>query len=212
MTTNEIKRPDPRKLDYNTERQHLRMPEYGRTIQEMVEYAKTLEDKQERQDCAATIVSLMAGMAEQRGDREEFEQKLWNHLAAIANYELDIDYPVAIIRLDEKQAQHERIPYPQKRIARRHYGAAVEATLKKIAETEDTDERIALTRLVAIQMKRDLGRWNRDAMNDQKVLNDIAQMTDGAVCPEPGSIHLPSDSMVLGDVQQMMPSKKKRRR
>lgn len=209
---NEIKRPDPRKLDYNTERERLRMPEYGRTIQEMVDYAKSLTDRQERQNCAQTIVHLMEGMTTHRGDRDELQQKLWNHLAAIANYELDIDYPVTIKLLNEERGQHERVAYPQKRIARRHYGALVESMLKKLAEMEDPAEREVLTRQLAIQMKRDLGRWNRDAMNDQKVLNDIAQLTDGAVAPEPNSVRMLSDNIILSDVQQMMPSKKKRKR
>lgn len=209
---NEIKRPDPRKLDYNTERTRLRMPEYGRTVQEMVDYAKSLTDRQERQNCALAIVHLMEGMTTHRGDKDELEQKLWNHLAAIADYELDIDYPVTIKHLNEERGQHERVSYPQKLIARRHYGALVESMLKKLVEMDDPAERDMLTRQLAIQMKRDLGRWNRDAMNDQKVLNDIAQLTDGAITPQPNSVRMLSDNVILSDVQQMMPSKKKRKK
>jgi len=199
-------------LDYNTERARLRMPEYGRTIQEMVEYAKTLTNRQDRQNCAQTIVHLMEGMTMHRGDKDELEQKLWNHLAVIADYELDIDYPVTIKPRSEEREQHERVAYPQKHIARRHYGGLVESMLKRLAEMEDPAEREVLTRQLAIQMKRDLGRWNRDAMNDQKVLNDIALLTDGAVTPQLNSVRMLSDNVILNDVQQMMPSKKKRKK
>ena len=95
-----IKNIEKVSVDYNTEREKLLLPEYGRCVQQMVDHAKSLEDKEERQRCATTIVALMANMTEQHGDPEDFRQKLWNHLAAIANYELDIDYPVTIEKLE----------------------------------------------------------------------------------------------------------------
>ena len=72
-------------MEYNTNREKLTLPEYGRCIQQMVDHAKTLEDKAERLRCATTIISLMANMHEQHGAPEDFRQKLWNHLAAMAN-------------------------------------------------------------------------------------------------------------------------------
>ena len=81
-------------MDYNTQREKLRLPEYGRCIQEMVNYAVALEDKNERQRCAFTIIDLMANMQTFTGNADDFYQKLWNHLAFISDYQLDIDYPV----------------------------------------------------------------------------------------------------------------------
>ncbi|MBQ2586893.1 MAG: DUF4290 domain-containing protein [Bacteroidaceae bacterium] len=207
-----IKNIEKVSVDYNTEREKLLLPEYGRCVQQMVDHAKSLEDKEERQRCATTIVALMANMTEQHGDPEDFRQKLWNHLAAIANYELDIDYPVTIEKLEDTKANHEPIPYPQKRIAKRHYGAIVEALTKKLTEIEDEDERMALTEQVANQMKRSLGRWNRDAMNNEKVLDDIANYTEGKVSLLPNELKFKSDGEILNDVQQMTPSKKKKKK
>lgn len=200
------------KVDYNTQRNQLLLPEYGRCIQQMVEHAKTIDDRDERLRCATTIVGLMTGMVKQHGDTEEFRKKLWNHLAAIANYELDIDYPVEIERLEDTKAQHERIAYPQKRIARRHYGAIVEALTQKLADIEDEQERMALTIQVANQMKRDLARWNKDAVNDNKVLDDIAQYTDGRVNLRSENVRLLSDAEILSSVQQQNTGKKKKRK
>lgn len=200
------------KIDYNTQRPQLLLPEYGRCIQQMVEHAKTLDDRDERLRCANTIVSLMAGMVKQHGDAEEFRKKLWNHLAAIANYELDIDYPVEIERLEDTKAQHESIPYPQKRIARRHYGAIVEALTQKLAEIEDEEERLALTTQVANQMKRDLARWNKDSVNDNKVLDDIFQYTAGRIGLRPEDLRLLSDAEILSSVQVQNTGKKKKRK
>ena len=200
------------KVDYNTQRPQLLLPEYGRCIQQMVEHAKTIEDREERLRCATTIVGLMAGMVKQHGDAEEFRRKLWNHLAAIANYELDIDYPVEIERLEDTKAQHERIPYPQKRIARRHYGAIVEALMQKLSEIEDEEERLALTTQVANQMKRDLARWNKDAVNDNKVLDDIFQYTEGSIGLHPEDVRLLSDAEILSSVQMQNTGKKKKKK
>ena len=200
------------KIDYNTKRSHLMLPEYGRCVQQMVEHAKSLDDSEERLHCANTIVALMANMVKQHGDPEEFRKKLWNHLAAIANYELDIDYPVEIERLEDTRAQHESIPYPQKRIARRHYGAIVEALTQKLADIEDEQERMALTTQVANQMKRDLARWNKDAVNDNKVLDDIFQYSEGRVGLHPEDIYMLSDAEILSSVQQQNSGKKKKKK
>ena len=90
------------KKDYNTLRKRLVQPEYGRCVQQMVEHAVTIADKAKRQQCAETIVALMARMDEKHSNEDDFYQKLWNHLAAMADYQLDIDYPVEILRVDER--------------------------------------------------------------------------------------------------------------
>ena len=153
-------------MEYNTNRERLTLPEYGRCIQQMVDHAKTLEDKAERLRCATTIISLMANMHEQHGAPEDFRQKLWNHLAAMANYELDIDYPVEIERHDKDGDKRERVPYPQKRIQKRHYGYIIETLTRKMAEIEDEEKRNALAGFMANQMKRWLAKWNRDVMDE----------------------------------------------
>ncbi len=199
-------------IDYNTQRDQLRMPEYGRCIQQMVDHCKSIDDRAERLRCAQTIVQLMASMVKQHGDADEFRKKLWNHLAAIADYELDIDYPVEIERIEDTRAQHDRIPYPQKRIARRHYGAIVEALMQKLTEIEDEEERLALTQQVANQMKRALARWNADAMSNDKVLDDIFQYTQGKVGIMPEALPLLSDQEILSGIQTANTGKKKKKK
>ena len=166
-------------LDYNTQREKLALPEYGREIQRMVDHAKTLPDKKERQRCAQTIVAIMAKMKNKSSDEAEFKKKLWNHLAAMADYELDIDYPYEIEKMSDRSSDRQRIAYPQHPIGKRHYGAIIEALAKKLTEIEDADEREQLTRMVANQMKRSLGRWNKDSMSEEKVLDDLATLTNG---------------------------------
>ena len=199
-------------IDYNTQRERLVMPEYGRGVQEMVAHAKQLADREERQRCAYTIVRLMASMTQASGSPEDIRQKLWNHLAAIANYELDIDYPVEIERLADTRAAHETVPYPQKPIRRRHYGAILEDLTKILPTLEDEEARQELASRIANQMKRDLARWNRDAMNEQRILDDLTNMTEGGYITEASDVRFQSDKDILSSVQQMMPAKKKKKK
>lgn len=198
-------------IEYNTQRSKLLLPEYGRCIQSMIDHAKTIDDRSERLRCARTIIGLMSKLHEQTGDQEEFMQKLWNHLAAMSNYELDIDYPVEIEHHDDSASKRESIPYPQKRIAQRHYGALLESLTKKIGDIEDNKEREALTILVANQMKRSLANWNKDAMNDKKVVDDLARYTNGEVVLNPEEGLLISNAEVLNQNTATGGKKKKKK-
>ena len=198
-------------MDYNTTREKLIMPEYGRGIQQMVEHCKTIADKGERMRCARTIIGAMANMAEQTADREDFQKKLWNHLAAIAEYELDIDYPVEIERMDDEDARPAQLPYPQHRIRQRNYGAIVEQFTEHLATMEEGQQRDDLTIMVANHMKRDLSNWSTDSMSDEKVADDMARYTDGKIQLDPMRHHLISDGELLSTRVSTSIKKKKKK-
>ena len=204
--------PTTRGVDYNTQRPQLPLPEYGRCLQQMVDYAKTIEDKEERQACACTIVELMRGMTDWQGSAEDVQKKLWNHIAAMSGYELDVDYPVEIKRMDGRSTQGQRPPYPGKKIKKAHYGAILEALTKQLARMDEGPEREELATRIANQMKRDLARWNQDAMSEEKVMDDLAAYTDGRVSLLPGEVRFKSDSDIRADVQQMTPSRRRKQR
>lgn len=167
-------------MDYNTQRPKLLLPEYGRIVQEMVDYARTLPEKAQRQACAETIVSVMASFAPGRRQQPDFWHKLWDHLALMADYGLDIDYPYEIVRRTD-QTKPARLPYPQTRIRYRHYGHLIEELTRKLKEMPEGEERSQLAWLVAGQMRRSLNDWNKDALSDRKVAADLAAYTDGTV-------------------------------
>ena len=189
-------------MDYNTQREKLRLPEYGRCIQEMVDYAVALEDRKERQRCAYTIIDLMANMQKFTGNPDDFYQKLWNHLAYISDYQLDIDYPIEIQHIDKQETKRDRVPYPQKRIERRHYGTIIEQLTKRLMEMEPGADRDELTRLVANQMKLALAKWNSNALDDEKILSDLAEYTQGKISLLPSEIKLISDKEAIANAQQ----------
>ena len=198
-------------MDYNTQREKLIMPEYGRGIQQMVEHCKTIENKGERLLCAKTIVDTMANMAEQTADKEDFQKKLWNHLAAMAQYELDIDYPVEIKRIDDESTRPEQMLYPQKRIQKRNYGAIVEQFTEHLATMEDNTLRDELTILVANHMKRDLSNWSVDSMSDEKIADDMASYTNGKIQIDFNRHQLISDGELLSSRISTSVKKKKKR-
>lgn len=169
-------------MQYNTQRNFLVMPEYGRCIQDMVEIASAIEDRDERTRCAYSIIEVMARLLHEQKGQPDFQNKLWNHLARISHYELDIDYPVEIVPEDQALAHPQPLPYPMKRIRRRHYGYHVEDCLKRAAAMPDGPERDTLIKGTANQMKQNLFIWNRDAMDDGLIAHDIEAYTEGKVC------------------------------
>ena len=165
------------------------MPEYGRCVYDMIQHAKSIEDRAERQRCAESIVAVMTNMQTATGDKEDMRRRVWDHLAFIADYQLDIDYPVEITRLGADQNKPERVPYPMSRIRHRQYGHVLEQMLAKLTEMPAGAERDELLRLVANQMKQSLFVWNRDAMDEQKVASDIAAYTKGKVTLDLSTFH-----------------------
>ena len=170
-------------LDYNTKREDLIMPEYGREIQKMVDYAITLPSKEERLKCAKTIVKMMATKVPQVVDDEEYMQTLWDHLFLIGRKKLDIDWPYDVSQAESILSKPEPMPIPGKThsIRLRHYGRLVEELLEKLSTMEPGPERDQLTALTANQMKRDLATWGHGSRDSEKVADDLARLTNGVI-------------------------------
>jgi len=168
-------------LDYNTQRTKLVMPEYGREIQKMVEYACQLPTKEERLRCAQTIIHQMEAKNPQLKENDGHEQTLWDHLYLMSHRELEIDWPYDVSEADKILSKPEPIKKSNTRIKMRHYGHLVEELLAKLKEMPAGEERDELTRQTANQMKRDLAIWGHGTMDDERVASDLAHFTDGAI-------------------------------
>ncbi len=178
---------DIKGLDYNTQREKLLMPEYGREIQKMVDYAIELPSREERLKCARSIVRMMLTKVPQIRDNADYEQTLWDHLYLMSDKQLDIDWPFDVSAAEKIHSKPQPIPLPQKRIRLRHYGKLVEELLEKLKTMPDRPERNELVRQTANQMKRDLLTWGHGSADDEKVADDMARLTDGAVQLDLGS-------------------------
>lgn len=168
-------------MQYNTQQPHLPMPEYGRSVQNMVNHALTITDREERQRCANTIIKIMGNMYPLLRDLPDFKQKLWDHLAIMADFKLDIDYPYEIVKPDTLNATPERIPYSNGRIRYRHYGFFLEELIRKAMEMPEGEERAQLVHLIAIQMRKNFITWNKDSVEIHKLISDLEDYTHGAI-------------------------------
>ncbi|MCI6294247.1 MAG: DUF4290 domain-containing protein [Bacteroidales bacterium] len=170
--------------DYNSTQSALKLPEYGRMIQHMVDYALTIENKEERQRYAEAIATIMLGLNPKMKEVPGFKHKVWDHLAYMSDYKLDINYPFEISKKAIRQETPNKLPYPKGEIRFRHYGRLLEQALNQLTEMEANSSRENLTRLIANRMKRNLADWKGDGIQDAKVAHDIAMYTNGKVAPD----------------------------
>ncbi|MBP3219114.1 MAG: DUF4290 domain-containing protein [Prevotella sp.] len=195
-------------LDYNTQREQLILPEYGREVQNMVDYALSLPDKEERQRCAESIIVIMDRMFPQNHENPDYKQKLWDHLAIMSNFQLDIDWPYDISGAAKIATKPEPLEYPMTQIPVRHYGKMLFDVFEHLKTMPAGEERDELVRQTANQMKRDLYQWSHGSADDEKIASDLARFTDGRI-----QLDLDTFTFEKLDMSQMQQQtgKKKRR-
>ena len=177
-------------LTYNTHRPRLILPEYGRAIQRMVDHCITIPDREERTRCAYSIISAMARIQPKVKEQEDWKQILWDHLAYMSGFKLDIDYPVEVSAPDKYSSRPEKVPYPHRHIRYRHYGKDVELIIAKAIEMPEGPERDELVNLVANHMKKLLLAVNKDSVDDAKIFKDLAEYSHGMLRIDPETTRL----------------------
>ena len=168
-------------LAYNTQKKKLILPEYGRNVHRMIEYCMSLEDRDERTRCANAIVNIMGNLFPHLRDVDDFKHKLWDHLAIMADFKLDIDYPYEIIKKENLYSRPPRIPYNNNRIRYRHYGKTLELMIPKATELQPGMETAQLVRLLANQMKKSFLTWNKESVDDRKIFKDLDELSSGKI-------------------------------
>jgi hypothetical protein len=193
-------------MEYNTQLNHLVMPEYGRHIQRMVEHACTIEDREERNRLAQVIVTVMGTLNPHLRDIVDFKHKLWDHLFVISNFKLDVDSPFPKPSPDTIEVKPRRITYPGNRIKYKHYGRVMQNIIKEIADLEEGDAKDALVNDVANFMKMQYLHWNRDTVENELILDQLKELSNGRITIK--------DTVKLADTFEMRPKeeplKKKR--
>lgn len=177
-------------ITYNTQLKPLKLPEYGRNIQRMVDHCLTIEDREQRNLCARTIINSMGNLFPQLRDSNDNMQKLWDHLAIMADFKLDVDYPCIPPQPDKFNTLPEPVPYVSNHMRYRHYGVSLQHMVEQAAKMEESEERTELIRLLANQMKKSLLAVNQDGADDAKVFADMREISHGAINIAPDSMHL----------------------
>lgn len=194
------------KKDYNTRRPQLVIPEYGRNIQKMVEFALTIEDKEERNQVAHEIINVMGQVNPHLRDVSDFKHKLWDHLHIISGFKLDVDSPYTPPSPEKIAERPKKLDYRNNRIRYKHYGKILENLIKKATELEKGDERDALVEIIINLMKKNYLNWNRNSVHDKMIIEDLKELSGGKLEPKPEKLDISSTSDILARTK----SKRKR--
>jgi hypothetical protein len=166
-------------MEYNTTRAQLTIAEYGRNIQEMIQYACTIEDKEKRTKAAKFIVNVMGQMHPQAKETVDYKHKLWDHLYLISEFKIDVEAPYpppSPLTLSEKP---EHLSYRDKDIEFKHYGKNISLIIDKATQYEDGPEKEALTRAIAIHLKKSYLNWNRESVTDDLIEEHLRLLSKG---------------------------------
>ena len=166
-------------MEYNTGRNHLIIPEYGRNIQKMIEYAITVENREERTKIAQTIVTVMGQLNPQLRDLTDFKHKLGDHLFIISDFKLDVDSPYPVPSQQTLKLKPERVPYPSQEFKFKHYGRNLELIIQEIIKLEDGPEKDFMIEKIANFMKMSYLNWNRDTVNDELIIEHLKVLSKG---------------------------------
>jgi hypothetical protein len=168
-------------LEYNTEREHLNIPEYGRHMQKMVNHAISIEDREERNKVAQAIIGVMGNLQPHLRDVPDFQHKLWDQLFIIADFKLDVDSPFPIPDKEVLAAKPDPLGYPQNYPKYRFYGNNIKTMIDVANTWEDGDLKTALKYTIANHMKKCFLNWNKDTVEDRVIFRHLFELSDGKI-------------------------------
>lgn len=189
--------------EYNTDRVHLILKEYGRNIQKLVDYLSTIEDRKKRTEQAHTLIELMKQLTPAHKDNAESPQKMWDDLYIISDFKLDIDGPYPVPEREMLERKPDKVPYQFNRIKYKHYGMNIELLIKKAIEMEGEEEREAAIVYIGKLMKSFYSTWNKDFVEDGVLVKQINQMSDG-------KLNIDLDKVKDGNLFESLYKEKKR--
>jgi len=209
-------------MDYNTQRGKLVMREYGRNIQRMVEHLKDTDDRDERNRLAKAIIQVMGNVNPHLRDVSDFTHKLWDHLAIISNFELDIDSPYPTPNREDIYQKPERLEYQSvDDIKFKHYGKIIQEMINTAVDFPEGEEKDFLIEVICTQMKKSFVTWNRENVNDEQIFNDLLYLSNNKLkIPEglklkeareflPKKSNTPSNRKNLGRDKKMQKKRRK---
>ncbi len=184
-------------LEYNTERPHLIIPEYGRHIQKMVDQCVAMEDREERNKCAKSIIAVMGNLNPHLRDVPDFQHKLWDQLFIISDFKLDVDSPYPIPSKEELKQPPEPLSYPQNFPKYRFYGNNIKRMIDVAVTWEEGELKDALIYTIANHMKKSYLNWNKDTVEDDVIFKHLFELSNGAINVKPEDEELSDASNLL---------------
>ncbi|MFM7725286.1 MAG: DUF4290 domain-containing protein, partial [Flavobacteriales bacterium] len=186
-------------VEYNTQRDHLLIAEYGRNVQKMIQHALTIDDREKRTRFANTIVNVMGYLNPQLRDTVDYKHKLWDHLFLISGYKLDVDAPYPIPGPDSGRLKPAHIGYPSSDIVYKYYGKTMEDMIRRVSEMEDGPSKEQYARYLANYMKMSYLTWNKDTVDDNTILNHLEELSEGRLkLSETARLNHTSEMLAMG--------------
>ncbi len=176
-------------FDYNSTRPRLILAEYGRNVQNMVDYICTVPSKEERNRLAQVVIDMMGVLNPHLRDVSDFKHKLWDHLYIISDFKIEVDSPFPVPTKEEIRHKPQSIPYPQNRIRFKHYGHVVERMIQKAIAVPQEENRAKMALSIANFMKMAYLAWNKDSVNDLQIIHDLVDLSGGI-------LRLPEDTVL----------------
>ena len=195
-------------MEYNTSRKKMILPEYGRNIQKLVEYTKTIEEKERRNKMAQSIISIMGNMYPHFRDIADFKHKLWDHLAIMSEFELDIDSPYEEPPKEKLRQKPDPVPYNNYDIKYKHYGKTIEMMVNKAAEYPEGEEKNMLIEVIANHMKKNYLTWNKDTVADDQIFDNIEELSGGKIKVDRESVQLSESKEIITKLKKKKSPKK----
>lgn len=186
------------KMEYNTARKPLIIPEYGRHIQEMVDYCLTIEDDEERNGFARIIIEVMGELNPHLRDVPDFQHKLWDQLYIMSKFQLDVNSPYPKPTADQVYSKPNKVRYPKDEYKYKYYGKNIRSMIK-VAKEWEGDKQEGLVMVIANHMKKCYLLWNKDTVEDQTIFNHLYELSDGDFdLRNSEEVLLPSERLMVG--------------
>lgn len=177
-------------MKYNNRLDAIRVPEYGRHIQKMVDFVVALPDRERRNRLAHSIIKTMRGLVPELAETPNGDQVYWDHLALISGFKLDIDYPEGTLTEERLNEPVTKPPYTEHHIRFRYYGHHITGMIEKVAQMPMSRERAELEYFIALQMKRGYMTWNSEVVDDIKIFKDLFELSKGEIMLTPENCRL----------------------
>jgi hypothetical protein len=184
-------------LEYNAERSHLIIPEYGRHLQKLIEQAIAIEDVEERNKAAKYIIQVMGSLNPHLRDVLDFQHKLWDQLFIMSDFKLDVDSPYPIPSREVLQLRPDVLEYPQNFPKYRYYGNNIKYMIDVANKWDEGDMKNALVKVIANHMKKSYLSWNKDTVKDDVIFEHLFELSDGKLNLTQGTEELISTTDLL---------------
>ena len=165
-------------MEYNTKKEHLKIPEYGRHVQNMINHAITLTDIKKQKECVDSIISFMGQMNPHLRDVKEFTHKLWDHLHIMSDFKLNVDSPYPKPELEKLASKPEKMQYPGNKIKFSYYGKTIPSMIETALTLQGTEKQI-MTGMIANQMKKTYILFNESSVDNNIIRLHLKQLSNG---------------------------------